>query len=274
MLNYTSPIKELKKYTGLIVSEISPLMKLNLRGKSRDFLAAIGKNINIILPIEANTSSSSENYAGTIDHFGYKVPTPEDIPLSIVDIRHPRYTYAVTKILGESGFLNYAKAYNFKCTVVRYHNVIGPRMGFKHVIPHLAERFTNGNEDPFLMYGYDQTRSFCHVDDAINGTIAAAESPKSNGEIYHIGSSEEITIEQLIKETGKFFKYSGEYKEAPTFPGSTARRCPDIGKAVKDLGYKPLYSWKESLYMTLEWYKEFFESGSDTFETSFEKPDV
>ena len=86
--------------------------------------------------------------------------------------------------------------------------------------------------------------------------------------------SEEITIEQLIKETGKFFKYSGEYKEAPTFPGSTARRCPDIGKAVKDLGYKPLYSWKESLYMTLEWYKEFFESGSDTFETSFEKPDV
>ena len=219
-------------------------------------------------------TSTSENYAGTIDHFGYKVPTPEDIPLSIVDIGHPRYTYAVTKILGESGFLNYAKAYNFKWTVVRYHNVIGPRMGFKHVIPHLAERFTNGNEDPFLMYGYDQTRSFCHVDDAINGTIAAAESPKSNGEIYHIGSSEEITIEQLIKETGKFFKYSGEYKEAPTFPGSTARRCPDISKAVKDLGYKPLYSWKESLYMTLEWYKEFFESGSDTFETSFEKPDV
>ena len=62
MLNYTSPIKELKKYTGLTVGEISPLMKLNLRGKSRDFLTAIGKNINIILPIEANTSSSSENY--------------------------------------------------------------------------------------------------------------------------------------------------------------------------------------------------------------------
>ena len=62
MLNYISPIKELKKYTGLTVGEISPLMKLNLRGKSRDFLAAIGKNINIILPIEANTSSSSENY--------------------------------------------------------------------------------------------------------------------------------------------------------------------------------------------------------------------
>ena len=62
MLNYTSPIKEVKKYSGLIVSEISPLMKLNLRGKSRDFLSTIGKNINMILPIEANTSSSSDKY--------------------------------------------------------------------------------------------------------------------------------------------------------------------------------------------------------------------
>jgi nucleoside-diphosphate-sugar epimerase len=219
-------------------------------------------------------TSTSENYAGTIDQFGYKVPTPEDIPLSIVDIAHPRYTYAVTKILGESGFLNYSKAYNFKCTIVRYHNVIGPRMGFKHVIPHLAERFVKGKEDPFMMYGFDQTRSFCYVDDAVNGTIAAAESPNSNGEIYHIGSSEEISIEQLIKEAGKFFEYSGEYKEAPTFPGSTARRCPDITKAKKDLGYKTLYSWKESLHITLSWYKDFFESDGIAFESSFEKPDV
>ena len=86
-------------------------------------------------------TSTSETYAGTIDEFGYTIPTPENIPLTIVDIAHPRYTYAVTKMLGESGFLNYAKAYGFNCTIVRYHNVIGPRMGFKHVIPHLAERF-------------------------------------------------------------------------------------------------------------------------------------
>ena len=62
MLNYISPIKEVKKYSGLTISEISPLLKLNLRGKSRDFLTTIGQNINIILPIEANTSASSENY--------------------------------------------------------------------------------------------------------------------------------------------------------------------------------------------------------------------
>jgi sarcosine oxidase subunit gamma len=62
MLNYHSSIKEEKSYSGLNVKEISPLMKLNLRGKSREFLSTIGKNINMILPMEANTSSSSDNY--------------------------------------------------------------------------------------------------------------------------------------------------------------------------------------------------------------------
>ena len=62
MLNYHSSIKEEKSYSGLTIKEISPLMKLNLRGKSKYFLTTIGKNINMILPIEANTSSSSDNY--------------------------------------------------------------------------------------------------------------------------------------------------------------------------------------------------------------------
>ena len=62
MLNYKSSIIEDKKYSGLSIKEISPIMKLNLRGKSRDFLSTIGKNINMILPVEANTSSTSDNY--------------------------------------------------------------------------------------------------------------------------------------------------------------------------------------------------------------------
>jgi len=62
MLKYNSSIKDDKRYPGLTVREIYPIMKLNIRGKSRDFLTTIGKNINMILPIEANTSSSSNNY--------------------------------------------------------------------------------------------------------------------------------------------------------------------------------------------------------------------
>ena len=62
MLNYQSSIKEDKSYSGVTIKEVSPVMKLNLRGKNRDFLSTIGKNINMILPVEANTSSSSDKY--------------------------------------------------------------------------------------------------------------------------------------------------------------------------------------------------------------------
>jgi sarcosine oxidase, subunit gamma len=62
MLNYHSSIKKSKSYSGLKVKEITPIMKLNIRGKSKDFLSTVGKNINMILPLEANTSSSNDNY--------------------------------------------------------------------------------------------------------------------------------------------------------------------------------------------------------------------
>ena len=62
MLDYQSSTNSDKSYSGLTIKEISPIMKLNLRGKSRDFLSTIGKNINMILPLEANTSSSSDKY--------------------------------------------------------------------------------------------------------------------------------------------------------------------------------------------------------------------
>ena len=62
MLNYQSSINNTKSYSGLTIKEISPIMKLNLRGNSREFLTTIGKNINMILPVEANTSSTSDQY--------------------------------------------------------------------------------------------------------------------------------------------------------------------------------------------------------------------
>jgi sarcosine oxidase subunit gamma len=59
MLNYNSPIKDQVNYNDISVKEISPIMKLNLRGKKREFFTAVGKHLDMILPTEANTSSSS-----------------------------------------------------------------------------------------------------------------------------------------------------------------------------------------------------------------------
>jgi UDP-glucose 4-epimerase len=210
-------------------------------------------------------TSTSECYAGTIEAFGYTTPTPEEVPLCIQEIGHPRFTYAVTKMLGESGFLNYSRILGFETTIVRYHNVYGPRMGFKHVIPHLVVRFRKG-ETPFKVYGHDQTRAFCYITDAVKGTVLAMEEPGTNGEIYHIGTQEEITIGDLIHYAGDVMQFGGEYENAPTYPGSVSRRCPDITKAKTQLGFMPEVKWKDGLKKTLDWYNEYLEAGNKVYE--------
>jgi len=217
-------------------------------------------------------SSSSECYSATTEALNYSVPTPEEVPLAISDIGHPRFTYAVTKMFGESAFINYSKIYNFPVTIIRYQNIFGPRMGFKHVIPHLVERFLN-NENPFKVYGAEQTRSFCYISDAAEGTVLAMENNSSNQEIFHIGSNDEITILELTKFVGILMNYSGEYETAQTYPGSVSRRCPDISKAKNYLNYNPLVHWKDGLKNTVSWYIEYFKSSRFVHSGGFKSPD-
>lgn len=211
-------------------------------------------------------TSTSECYAGTIEAFNYTVPTPETVPLCIDDISHPRFTYAVTKMLGESGFLNYARVFGFEATVLRYHNVYGPRMGFKHVIPQVTQRFLNG-ENPFKLIGHDQTRAFNFIDDAVEGTILCMEKPGTNGEIFHIGDMRsEITIGELVQYIGELMAYKGEYELVAAPSGSVSRRCPDTTKASRVLGYNPEVGWKEGVKQTVEWYINYLKSGGHVFE--------
>ncbi len=226
------------------------------------------KNIGKIL-----FSSSSECYAAATDVFDYPVPTSESVPLTISEIGHPRFTYAVTKMLGESAFLNYGKQFDFPVAVVRYQNIFGPRMGFKHAIPHLIQRFFEGEGPPFSIYGPDQTRAFCYLSDAAEGTVLAMENEDADQEIFHIGSTDEITIEKLTRTVGELMKYKGDYVNAPTYPGSVSRRCPDIVKAIDFLGYNPKVSWQDGLEKTVSWYVNFFDSGKEIPSGGFQKPD-
>lgn len=209
-------------------------------------------------------TSTSECYSGTIDTFGYKIPTDESVPLCITDIGHPRYTYSVTKMLGESGFINYGKVFGFNVKIIRYNNIFGPNMGFGHILPHLVERFMI-NEHPFTIYGWNQTRAFCDVYDGAMGTILAMESENAKNETYHIGSDDEITIEEFVREVGKFFNYKGEYLLGETYPGSVDRRCPDLTKAKSMLGYEITKNWKVTLKESIKWYVDYFKENDERF---------
>jgi len=219
-------------------------------------------------------SSSSENYSGTYDLLNAEIPTAENVPLCIKDVRHPRWTYAMTKMHGEAAFIHSAQSYNYECTVVRYQNIIGPEMGFGHAIPHIVERFIKKRESPFKIYGHDQTRAFCYIDDAVIGTVGAMQSDKAAGEIYHIGNQVEISMETLTTYIGELMGYHGAYEAAMTYPGSVARRCPNIDKAKLDFGYTPSVEWQKAVSLTTDWYRKFFISGQTPHSGGFETPEA
>ncbi len=218
-------------------------------------------------------ASSSENYAGTSDIFDVEIPTSEDVPLTISDITHPRWTYAISKIHGEAAFYHSSRDAGFECTIVRYQNIIGPDMGFGHAIPHIVERFVKGADLPFKIYGHNQTRAFCYIDDAVNGTVRAMETENAKNQTYHIGAQDEVSMEELTTFIGDLLGYSQDYEYGITYPGSVSRRCPNIQKAKDQLGYNPRFSWKDAVVKTTEWYKDFFENGGEPSIGGFEPPE-
>jgi UDP-glucose 4-epimerase/UDP-glucuronate decarboxylase len=146
-------------------------------------------------------ASSSECYASGVDAGSVAIPTPEDVALSIGDITLPRWSYAASKIAGESAVFSAARERpSLVPLVVRFHNVYGPRMQPTHVVPEFLERCLH-RVDPFPIYGAEQTRSFLHVQDAARAVrlVAATARADAGGGVFHIGSGEETKILDLAE---------------------------------------------------------------------------
>lgn len=200
-------------------------------------------------------SSTSEIYAGTLKHFGLDIPTDEKVKLTLDDIKSPRTTYMLSKMYGESIFFNYGGKYNIPFTIVRYHNVYGPRMGFLHVIPEMLLKITN--EKVVEVASPKHTRSMCFVDDAVQMTIKACEKKITNKEILNIGNhNEEISIIDLTKTIANILGKEIEIKTLPDTVGSPKRRCPNISKIIKLTGYSPKVNLIEGIKKTYDWYKD------------------
>ncbi|MDP3999620.1 MAG: GDP-mannose 4,6-dehydratase [bacterium] len=204
-------------------------------------------------------TSSNEAYAGALNAFGQlPIPTPEKVPLVIEDTYNPRWSYAATKLVGELFVINYAAKYNLRALIVRPHNFYGPRAGYDHVIPEFVERITK-RVDPFPIFGADDTRTFCFIEDAVRAMQMLMDSVKTDSqpiETVHIGDFEEITMKKLAE---KLFAIAGwhpeklDIKQSP--PGSVKRRLADVSKLQSLTGWQPQVSLQEGLKRAFEWYR-------------------
>jgi len=199
-------------------------------------------------------TSSNEAYASGFDRGIIKIPTPETAPLVIADTYNPRWSYGGQKLIGELFFINYANAYKFRMSIVRPHNFYGPRAGYEHVVPQIVGRIAERVE-PFPIFGADDTRSFCYIDDAVEAIQKVMESQKTDGGTYHIGTKEETGIKDLIGEMFDLMQWKPKKIKVEKSPkGSVKRRLADVSKIRKDTGWVARTPLKKGLRETIEWY--------------------
>jgi len=200
-------------------------------------------------------TSSNEAYGSALEAFGkLPIPTPEEVPLVIADTYNPRWSYGGQKLIGELFFIHYSKAYNFRMSIVRPHNFYGPRAGYMHVIPEIIGRISS-KADPFPIFGADDTRSFCYIADAVEAIQMVMEAEITDGKTYHIGTSEETVIQDLVDEMFSIMNWHPknlEIKNSP--PGSVKRRLADVSKINRDIGWQAKTELKDGLRKTVEWY--------------------
>jgi nucleoside-diphosphate-sugar epimerase len=188
-----------------------------------------------------------------------RIPTDETAPLVVPDPMNPRYSYGGGKIISELMAINYGRKYFERVLIFRPHNVYGPDMGWEHVVPQFALRMkrliaeTPSGPLPFPIQGSGtQTRSFCYVDDLVDG-IMVMRARGTHLNIYHIGTTEEVTIADLARRIARQAGREINLVSGAALPGSTPRRCPDISK-LRGLGYKPRVPLDAGLPPTLDWY--------------------
>lgn len=189
-------------------------------------------------------ASSSENYAAGSDLGITPIPTSEHVLLTIADPKLPRWSYATSKIAGESLVLSMAHKHPIVPVVLRFHNVYGPRMRLTHVIPELVERVRR-KVDPFPIYGSDNTRSFLHVDDAARAVILVADCAQGP-DIFNVGSADEVMISEVAELIFEATGFHPEVVKHPAPPGSVKRRAADTAK-LRALGFAPLVSLREGI---------------------------
>lgn len=197
-------------------------------------------------------ASSSEVTAGAHVHLDAPIPTPETVPLALTDIAHPRTSYMLSKIYGEA-MCHHSR---LPFTIVRPHNVYGPRMGMAHVIPELLKRACElENDDKLDVASVDHRRALCYVDDAIETIVRLSTAAGAENGTFNVGNqATEMSIGELAEIVMTTVGRNAEINPLPPTPGSPSRRCPDMRHTIAVTDYAPRVSVADGVARTYAWY--------------------
>jgi len=218
----------------LIVESPVHTIETNVKGTELVLQAAQKKKKTVLV------ASTSEVYGKSTE-----IPFREDGDLVMGATSKGRWSYAASKALDEFLGLAYYREKKLPVIVSRFFNTIGPRQTGRYgmVVPNFVRQAMAGK--PITVFGDGkQSRCFCHVGDVIQALLKLVVNPKAVGEVFNIGSTEEITIEDLAKLVKRRVNSNSEIRYIPYEQAyeegfeDMLRRVPSIEKIYKCIGWR------------------------------------
>ncbi|PYU57522.1 MAG: NAD-dependent dehydratase [Acidobacteria bacterium] len=209
-------------------------LELALAKKAKFFLASTSECYG-----DPEVSPQHEEYWGHVNPIG------------------PRGVYDEAKRFSEAMTMAYHRYYKLDTHIVRIFNTYGPRMRLHdgRALPNFVYQALSGK--PLTIYGDGlQTRSFCYVDDLIDGIYRLMMSDEHLP--TNVGNPQEITILEFAERIRKHFDHAPPIVFKPLPQDDPKRRCPDITKARRILKWEPKVGLDEGLKLTLAYFKEVF----------------
>jgi len=219
-------------------------MKVNMLG-TYNVLEAL-KDYKIDRFIDFSTSEVFGSYAYKVD---------EQHTTNLAPVGEARWTYSVSKLAGEHLAHSYYKEYGLPVVTVRPFNIYGAGQVGEGAIHQFVIKAINNDQIQIHGDG-DQIRSWCYIDDFVNGIMLCLNKKKAIGNSFNIGNPKgTITILMLAKLIKRIANSKSEIIYVPKNYVDVELRIPSIEKAKKILGFVPKYDLDEGLEKTIEWYR-------------------
>jgi nucleoside-diphosphate-sugar epimerase len=193
-------------------------------------------------------TGTCESYAGAVDTFNWAVPTDETVPLVINDVTNPRWSYGGSKIANEIQVIAAHHQLKQDYTIIRYHNIYGPGQ-VDHFIPEFYHRAKQGN---LVLKGWENTRSFMYISDAVDATINIMFNDLCKNEIINVGVNDERSIKEIAEIICQQSNIVGDLilEDAPV--GSVKRREGNSAKLKRLTNFESKVSLTDGIKLTLE----------------------
>jgi UDP-glucose 4-epimerase len=211
------------------------------------------RGTEVVLEI-ANKKKKTVVIASTSEVYGLsdRIPFREDGNLVLGATNKGRWSYACSKAIDEFLALAYWREKKLPTIVVRLFNTVGPRQTGQYgmVVPRFVKQALSGR--PMTVFGDGtQTRCFCHVNDVVGALMRLLDHPAAVGEVFNIGSSQEVSIQQLAETVRRLAGSSSDIVHVPYAEAyeegfeDMPRRVPDTSKIAALIGFETTHSLED-----------------------------